>query len=512
MTSCHIAARCLRLLSLTGLALPLGAAAAATLYVDGALTGPCQQYQPATRTCSGGSASAYPSFAQALSAAQPGDTLLVRAGTYTERIVPPRSGTASAPISLRAYTGETPILSGASEPAIYLKAISYIAIEGLTVQDALGWGRLEDTSHITLRANRFQRATASGTTGGLKLVRARYSRILGNRFEDGNDNLVVQESDYNLIEGNQFVKGRHSLLSVRCGNHNVIRNNTFHNADQKAMEIYDCEGVSDAPYRLDATRRNLIEGNRFTWTRASSRHYDYNGIQYAGQNGIVRRNVFYDNQGGALSIQVYSDEALYNYGHRLYHNTFYNNRCYGLSAADDIAPTRYYDIRVRNNLFYKNTDCSGAATQVRIDNPAAVTLESNASSTSSPPFVDEAGRDLRLAAGSAHIEAGMFLTFARGDGSGTVLPVDDSRYFYDGYGIPGEAGDLIKLEGSNDTARIVAVDDNARTLMLDRTLSWRDRQGVHLVYAGVRPDLGAYETGLEAKTPSAPTALTVTAP
>ncbi len=489
----------------------LTSAAAATLYVDGMLATACSQYQPATRSCNGGTARAYPSFAEALAAAQIGDTVLVRGGTYGERLIPPRSGSTNAPITIRAYPGETPILSGAGEPAIFLRMVSFLVIEGLTVQDALGWGRLEDASHNTLRGNRFLRATASGTTGGLKLVRAHHNRLLDNHFEDGNDNLVVQESDYNLIQGNRFVTGRHSLLSVRCASFNVIRANTFHNTDQKAMEIYDCEGVSDAPYRLDATRRNLIEANRFTGTRASSRHYDYNGIQYAGQNGIVRRNVFYDNLGGALSIQVYADEALYNYGHRLYHNTFYHNACYGLSAANDVDPTRYYDIRARNNLFYRNTDCSGAAVQVRNDNPVAVQIDdSNALATPAPPFMDEAARDLRLAAGSVHIDAGGFLTFAVGAGQGTRLVVDDTRYFYDGYGLSGERGDLIQLEGSTETARVLAVDDATRTLTLDRPLVWRDRQGVHLHYSGARPDRGAYEYGLSDKTPAAPTELTVT--
>ena len=55
-----------------------------------------------------------------------------------------------------------------------------------------------------------------------------------------------------LLEDNVFYRGRHSLLSVRCGDFNVFRGNRFDNPDQKSAEIYDCEGVSDAPYELDA--------------------------------------------------------------------------------------------------------------------------------------------------------------------------------------------------------------------------------------------------------------------
>jgi hypothetical protein len=45
--------------------------------------------------------------------AQPGDTVMIRAGTYHERVVPPHSGTASAPITFEAYNNEPVVISGA---------------------------------------------------------------------------------------------------------------------------------------------------------------------------------------------------------------------------------------------------------------------------------------------------------------------------------------------------------------------------------------------------------------
>ena len=122
--------------------------------------------------------------------------------------------------------------------------------------------------------------------------------------------------------------------------------------------------------------------SRTPWPRA--RITDYNGIQYSGQNGIVRQNVFYENQGGALNFQVYSKEALYNNSHRVFNNTFYNNRCYGMSASSSSDSSRYFGNIVKNNIFYKNVDCSGGATQTSIGNTTAVKLESNAIVTSSP--------------------------------------------------------------------------------------------------------------------------------
>lgn len=48
----------------------------------------------------------------AVDKAQPGDRVLLRAGTYRETVVFPRSGTAAAPITVKAYADETPVISG----------------------------------------------------------------------------------------------------------------------------------------------------------------------------------------------------------------------------------------------------------------------------------------------------------------------------------------------------------------------------------------------------------------
>lgn len=476
------------------LSLVVPLANAATLYVDNTLAANCvSSYNPATRSCTGGSAAGYQSIADGLASAQAGDTVQLRAGTYNERLIPPRSGTSELYITIKNFAGENPTVTGTTEPAILLAGRSYLIIDGLRVDNVVGWGRIEDSSHNIIRNNRFSRATSTGTTGGLKLVRSTYNKILSNTFDDGSDSLVIQESDRNLVQDNVFTKARHSLFSLRCGNYNVIRGNTFNNADQKAGEIYDCEGTSDAPVKLDATKYNLVEANRFTYTRAASADYRYNGIQYSGQYGIVRRNVFYENQGGGLNFQVYSDEALYNYGHRVYNNTYFNNRCYAIAASSNGTSSRYTNNRVKNNIFYRNTGCNGESAQTNIGNTTAVVLENNATLTTGPSFVNEASYDMRLSSGSAMIDAGTFVTQTTGAGSGTQMVVDDAGYFFDGHGIPGEMGDLIQLADQTQTSRIIAVNYATRTITLSQPLTWTDRQGVHLAYSGSRPDMGAYE-------------------
>jgi hypothetical protein len=133
---------------------------------------------------------------------------------------------------------------------------------------------------------------------------------------------------------------------------------------------------------------------------------------------------------------------------------------------------------------------------VSVADPGAVILEDNALATTGPGFVDEAGGDFRLAPGSPMIDAGAFLTTTVAAGSGTEMPVADASWFYDGYGIPGESGDEIQLEGHPEVARVTAVDLTANRLRLDRALTWRAGQGVALRYSGSRPDAGAHESSL----------------
>jgi parallel beta-helix repeat protein len=473
-----------------------GSGATPTMYVDGKV-GPvsCTDYSPSARSCGGGSGRAYRTLQGAADAAVAGDVVQVRAGSYNERLIPGRSGTEALPVIFTVAQGETATLTNLDEPAIFLKERSYVVVEGFTVTNVVGWARLEDSSYNTLRKNAFSRATASGTTGGVKLVRGGYNRIQENTLEDGNDSLVIQDSDRNVVQGNTFTRGRHSLLSLRCGNYNVIRGNSFSNPDQKNLEIYDCEGTSDAPVKLDATKRNLVERNVMADTHASSADYRYNGIQYGGQQGIVRRNVFRDNAGGGVNFQYYRDESLYNNRNRVYHNTFYNNRCFGIVGANGDARV-FFDNRARNNILYRNTDCAGAGGQTSIANPSRVVLSDNAVTTAPPGFADEANRDLQLAAGSPMIDAAAYLTTATTAGSGTRLSVADASYFFDGYGIPQEGGDEIQLEGQAESARVVSVDLGANTLTLDHGLTWTAGQGVALRFAGLKPDLGAHESGL----------------
>jgi hypothetical protein len=92
----------------------------------------------------------------------PGDTLLVRGGTYHDpggyNWAATASGTAAAPITIKAYPGETPLFDGGLkvEQALIISNVDYVTVEGLSFTRDVPYDNgtilILGSSHVTLRA------------------------------------------------------------------------------------------------------------------------------------------------------------------------------------------------------------------------------------------------------------------------------------------------------------------------------------------------------------------------
>jgi parallel beta-helix repeat protein len=109
--------------------------------------------------------------------------------------------------------------------------------------------------------------------------------------------------------------------------------------------------------------------------------------------------------------------------------------------------------------------------------------------TSNPLFV-AAGTDFHLQATSPAVDHGAFLTQTTSGGSGTLVPVADTKYFSAGLGL--RLGDVVVI-GANLPVTVTAVDAVASTLTIDHGVSWSAGDPVGYPYAGTQPDIGAYE-------------------
>lgn len=530
------------------LLLPQLTFAASTIYVDLQIGVPsCANYTAASRTCGAGTDTAYSNFAGAAAVASPGHVVSIRAGTYNEKLIPINSGTLGNEITYRNYNQESVVITGPFRPAIDLTNRQYIIIEGLNITNVDRWLYLVNAHNNVIKGNTFQTATdaVGGGKTGIFLNNATFNKVLNNTLVDNAaDSITMVNADRNIVEGNTFRKAGHALWAIRCGNYNILRANYFHNVSQKIGEVYDCDGASGYN-KFNATKFNLIEGNEFAYTPSSGNASPFSGIQYAGQDSIIRRNTFHDTVGPALRMAIYGAEAQYNTGNRVYHNVFYGTDYAGVFIEQG---GTFVDNIFKNNILMKSVfvandtrwswwvnTVSGKPVQVMTGRLDGFEFDTNAffnaqagetwlmtygwrtpvwsqqndiawwetnypqliknSIEQDASFVSEANSDFRLSANSPLIDAGTFLTSTVNAGSGNVMTVADTSYFYDGFGIPGEAGDTIQLNGQSGTATVVAVDYTNNTLTLDRNLSWSAGQGLSLAFNGSAPDIGAFEAG-----------------
>lgn len=544
-----------RLFTLVALILLFPFSNAQVIYVDQQLSRDCTgNYSIQNRDCSGIDGNAFKTIKSAAAVASPGTTVLIRGGEYNEQLSPKISGTEGNYVTFRNYENEIVEITGSSlSPAIWIDQKDYILIEGIVVKDVQRWLNALGCSYLVIQNNTFKNAMDSGGSSktGIFSQSSQHIKILNNVIDESTqDNIGMVDCDYNLIEGNVIAKANHALWALKCSNYNIIRGNYFYNEIQKIGEIYDCDGVGYGETSfpkitsLDDTKFNIVENNIFAYTASSGNHSPYAGIQYAGQHGIIRNNIFYECIGPPISLALYADEAKNNYCNRISHNVFFDNEFGGIeiSRREDY---NFSDQQLKNNIFYKNQfiqhDFRWSWYEVLNNKPVQIltgryndilienndifssqvdelyviafgerTSDSNQAPESlswwetyydqvfinnlqaDPRFVDEANKDFYLQANSPMIDAGTFLTHTTNSGNNSItMEVDDASWFVDGFGIV--SGDTVQLEGQISYAIIQSIDYASNTLTLDRKTTWDTGQGISMKYSGVKPDIGAFE-------------------
>jgi len=455
------------------------AAMAATFYVDGSNG---NDSNPGTAS------SPWKTIGKANTTLQPGDTVLIKKGTYRQSIKPSRSGSSGRYITFSRYQNDEAVITGVGE-AVDLRSRQYIVVDGLTIKDVSGhFVNMRGNSNRNIIKN--CRMEGAGAYCGIELRDgANYNTISGNVMRGTSrgpsDHITLQEgANYNLIEGNDISDSQHVCIALRLGasnsvSWNVIRNNKVSNPLHKPFSIYK------------VTDHNLLENNIIA---NSKNNGDFNepGMQFGSSNCIIRKNVFFGNQ-TAQGWGAYSDYTnMRCSGNRAYSNTHVGGN-YGIRVDYDNSSLVAGNV-VKNNIF-----CSIGKLDIK-SLPSGNQVANNSSSQDDPQFVDSGARDFHLKSTSPMIDRGAFLTTTRSAGSGKIMPVADAKYFMDGWGIV--KGDTIQLKGQTQVAGIVKVDYQNNTLTLDTALSWTSGQGVSLPYSGNSPDIGAYEYGM--KTPSEP--------
>jgi len=332
---------------------------------------------------------------------QPGDTVLVRGGTYQEQIKPVNDGVSGSPIVYAAMPGETVVIEGEPGNLVVVVASSYSIIEGFTIRCQAYLQVLKTPeywihlvgNHITLR---HCRVLADGDAAFNYGTLQAFSRGI---VVSGQHNLVehcyVRGQMMGVVIGGglpRFATLRYDTL-VNHGSSNIV---ILPHEDQGRFDpsmqgtlIEDCvmdtswdeDNIQFEPNYLDRsqTYNNGVIIRRSRLGHAAENCIDFKGAGYVlvdgcllyssegNDNGhfdgpddiggaglnlgngeisryvIVRRSVLWDNHTGAFMFD----------GYRYYNNVFLNNRRSYRGSNGDYTNADFSGVRIWNKKGYK---------------------------------------------------------------------------------------------------------------------------------------------------------------
>lgn len=266
----------------------------------------------------------------ALNKLAPGQQALVRGGTYAQNLTLSRAGTAAAPITIRNYPGERPVLTagaGATNnmPLSLASGAAFVRFQGLTIEGATGpsttnvyaFGTAHDIelSDCEVRGSQRQGFYSERTTARIHIIGCDFHHNGGSGPVQLDHNIYVQGS-YHAILGNviRHAPNGYGVQIYPSNDHTIVANNTI-DASFRDGIILGSDGST-------TTSHVAVVNNIITNSRSAVSTYWGGAV---GTGNVVRNNVAYGTtstafagsgvtyEGNRLADPRYADRAGGNY-------------------------------------------------------------------------------------------------------------------------------------------------------------------------------------------------------
>ena len=307
-------------------------------------------------------------FARAVDVLQPGDTLYIRGGLYTEQIDLQRNnktGTAGAYITIAGYPSERPIIRYASSTEASYGPIKargnrgYLIFENFVldgVNDTLqtGWSIAFGNHHFIARNIEIKNFKNSGLAIGgndIQIINCKIHDQVSPSGQPGQRfyGIYWQSGSNGLIDGNEIYNNPGGGIQIYPGPvaNLVVRNNSIHDNNPLASSVVGgilVQGKSTTPITNTKIYNNLVYRNGSAPTAVSAP-----GIQInAYANGTkVWNNTVYENKSEGIILRPYSTNTT------VQNNISYHNRSgnYLNTGTDTI-----YDHNLTTDPRFVNSD------------------------------------------------------------------------------------------------------------------------------------------------------------
>lgn len=234
-------------------------------------------------------------LAHALRVVRPGETVLLRAGTYPEWATAARNGREAAPIAIRAYPGERATITGRLKVSGSWTTVSGLRFVGGTPANSSGvLLYLSGADHVSVLRNELEHAAMSAMYVGDVGDGSDYVTIAGNRIHDNG-------THHNLDHGVYFGTGAHGRIvdnvivrnlarGIQCYpgcTGTVIANNTVLDNGGAGIQVGsdDVSTSSNDTIAYNVVAENGDAGIRSYWGGR------------VGRGVVARRNLVWRNRG-----------------------------------------------------------------------------------------------------------------------------------------------------------------------------------------------------------------------
>jgi parallel beta-helix repeat protein len=335
----------LRAAVLAGLAsLAPAAADAATYYVD----------KNASNCSSTGPGSATQPFCAITTAAglvAPGDTVIVRAASYTQQVNITRSGTSSAPITFAGDPGATVtgkqygfniaaqwvivlgfIVASTTSDAIRCILCTSVTIQNNQVNDAAGKGiYISNSANVTLANNVVQRSNTHGI------------------YMENDTGFLISSGSVSQSGHRVSGQNKKGIYVTGCTDSTISGTEVFDNSDI---------GI----FLINSTSRVRVKG---TITHDNARGFERAaaGIETQSDGNVIESNIGHDNEDSAINMRYGGSSSV------VFNNIGYNNGDHGIDTLESPGVT------IVNNSVFNNVT---AGINVEGNSPGA-TISNNIS-------------------------------------------------------------------------------------------------------------------------------------